>query len=244
MPHEIRLPALTIEEMAEVDRLMIEAYEITLLQMMENAGRNLAEQASRMLAGDLTRRHVIVLCGAGNNGGGGMVAARHLHNRGAHVQAVLAARSGRLKEVPAHQWRILNAMHLTAHSSTISETPDLVIDALIGYGLQGNPEGEAARWIEWANAVGCPVLSLDIPSGLNATHGTPGEPCIRAEATLTLALPKIGLLSHEAAPFIGALYLADISVPPALYARLGLDVRPLFARDTILKLDGQDIIAD
>lgn len=241
MTSEARVPALTTEEMAEVDRLMIEAYEITLLQMMENAGRNLAEQASRMLAGDLTGRHIIVLCGAGNNGGGGMVAARHLHNRGAHVQVLLAASPARLKQVPAHQWRILNAMQLTADSGTLSQTPDLVMDALIGYGLQGNPEGEVARWIEWANAARVPVLSLDIPSGLNATLGTPGEPCIRAAATLTLALPKLGLLSEAAVPFVGALYVADISVPPSLYARLGLDVRPLFARDTILRLEGQEI---
>ncbi|MGQ9850748.1 MAG: NAD(P)H-hydrate epimerase, partial [Aggregatilineaceae bacterium] len=81
------IPAITTAQMAEVDRLMIEEYGILLIQMMENAGRNLAEQARRMLGGDLTDRRIVVLCGAGNNGGGGMVAARHLHNRGARVQA-------------------------------------------------------------------------------------------------------------------------------------------------------------
>lgn len=241
MTNNARLPALTAEQMAEVDRLMIEAYEITLLQMMENAGRSLAEQARRMLAGDLAQRQIIVLCGAGNNGGGGMVAARHLHNRGAEVQPILAADPARLKETPAHQWRILGAMGLTEQPQPRTEAPDLVIDALIGYGLTGDPRSEIAGWIEWANSAGCPILALDAPSGLDATTGRPGEPCIRATATLTLALPKKGLLSREVEPFVGELYLADISVPPSLYAHLGLDVSPLFAGDTILRLERQKL---
>ena len=89
MTSSFPLPAITTAQMTEVDRLMIEEYGILLIQMMENAGRNLAEQARRMMGGDLTGRHILVLCGAGNNGGGGMVAARHLVNRGAHVQVKL-----------------------------------------------------------------------------------------------------------------------------------------------------------
>ncbi len=103
----MNLPALTAAQMMEVDRLAIEAYGIQLIQMMENAGRALAEQASRVLGGSPAGRKIVVLCGAGNNGGGGMVAARHLHNRGAQVSVVLAAKQIRLKEAPAHQWNLL-----------------------------------------------------------------------------------------------------------------------------------------
>jgi len=210
----VALPAITTAQMAEVDRLMIEEYGILLIQMMENAGRNLAEQARRMVGGNLTSRHILVLCGAGNSGGGGMVAARHLHNRGAHVQAKLVGDSTHLGDVPAHQWRILNAMGITSSVIPTLESIDLIIDAMIGYGLTGDPRGQVAEWIERVNAAQCPVLALDTPSGLDTTTGVPGNLCIRATATLTLALPKVGLLTAEADSVVGELYLADISVPP------------------------------
>lgn len=229
------IPAITTAQMAEVDRLMIEEYGIQLIQMMENAGRNLAEQARRMLGGDLSNRRVVVLAGAGNNGGGGMVAARHLHNRGAHVQTRLVGEQASLKEIPAHQWRILHMLGIIAESPALDEA-DLIVDALIGYGLVGDPRDPIAEWIARVNAAQRPVLALDTPSGLDTTTGIPGTPCIQATATLTLALPKVGLLTAEARPFVGTLYLADISVPPALYRHLNLDVPPLFATDTILRI--------
>jgi len=230
------IPALTTAQIAEVDRLMIEEYGILLIQMMENAGRNLAELARRMLNGRLTDREIVVLCGAGNNGGGGMVAARHLRNRGADVRVKFVGAPERLKDIPAHQWRILQTMGLAKNDDPDLARADLIVDALIGYGLTGDPRGPAAEWIERANAVNRPILSLDTPSGLDTTSGTPGSPCIRATATLTLALPKTGLLTPEARAFVGDLYLADISVPPELYRRLGLDIGPLFADDTLIRV--------
>ena len=229
------IPSLTIAQMAEVDRLMIAEYGIQLIQMMENAGRNLAEQARRMCGGRITDRKVIVLCGAGNNGGGGMVAARHLYNWGAEVQVTLVSEWGKLKDIPAQQWQILRAMDVARTAPAIEDAycPELIIDAIIGYGLQGNPRGTAADWIRWANRWTCPILALDTPSGLDTTTGAPGEPCIRATATLTLALPKTGLLAERAKRYVGHLYLADISVPPQLYKRLGMEVGPIFAEDSI-----------
>ncbi len=234
------IPAITAAQMAEVDRLMIEEYGILLIQMMENAGRNLAEQARRMLGGDLTDRRIVVLCGTGNNGGGGMVAARHLSNRGALVQAKLVGDPVSLKDVPAHQWRILNTLGITGDSDPVLDTADLIVDALIGYGLSGNPRSPVAEWIARVNAAQRPVLALDAPSGLDTTTGIPGELCIRATATLTLALPKVGLLTAEAKPFVGELYLADISVPPSLYRRLHLHMPPLFTADAILRIHQEE----
>jgi len=230
------LPALTTAQMAEVDRLMIEEYGILLIQMMENAGRNLAELARRLLGGRATGRRVVVLCGTGNNGGGGMVAARHLHNQGADVRVKLSADPARLQDTPAHQWRILQAMGLATPDDPDLRQADLILDALIGYGLTGDPHGAVAEWIHRANAAHRPILALDTPSGLDATTGLPSDACIRAAATLTLALPKTGLLRPAARPFVGDLYLADIGVPPQLYRRLGLQVGPLFAEDTIVPI--------
>ena len=227
-------PSVTAAQMAEVDRLMIEAYGILLIQMMENAGRQLAEQARRMLAGRLAGQTVVVLCGAGNNGGGGMVAARHLHNRGAIVHPKMVADPARLTGIPAHQWRILEALELEPKTVPELSRANMIIDALVGYGLSGDPRGAVAEWIELANAAGRPILALDAPSGLDPTTGRPGSPCVRATATLTLALPKAGLQAPGARPYVGDLYLADIGVPPELYQQLGIEVDRWFESDSIV----------
>ena len=232
----MNVPVLTTEQMVEVDRLMIEEYGILLIQMMENAGRNLAEMARRMLAGQLDGRRIVVLCGRGNNGGGGMVAARHLHNRGATISAKLIGDPAGMKEIPGHQWDILQTMALTQADDPDLSQADLILDAIIGYGLQGNPRGLAADWIQRVNESGRPVLALDAPSGLDTTTGTAGDPCIKAQATMTLALPKVGLVSPGAADVVGELYLADISVPPELYRRLDLEVGALFADDVLYRI--------
>ncbi len=186
------IPVLTTPQMVEVDRLMIEEYQIELIQMMENAGRNLAELARRDLGGLVVGKSIALLCGAGNNGGGGLVAARHLHNWGANVSLILAFDPARLKEIPAHQWRILMQMGLDSNKEPELTKVDLILDALIGYGLSGDPRQPVAGWIEKANKAGRPILALDAPSGLDTTSGIPGNPCIKAAATLTLPYPRWG----------------------------------------------------
>ena len=228
--------AITTEQMRRVDELMVEAYGIALLQMMENSGRQLAALARRLLGGTITDRRIAVLCGAGNNGGGGLVAARYLHNWGARVQVQLASEPERLKDVPAHQWRTVRVLGLDTRVTPDLAQADLIVDALIGYGLTGSPRPEVAEWIKRANAAQRPILALDTPSGLDVTTGMPGQPCVRANATLTLALPKIGLLTEAARSYVGQLYLADIGVPLELYQQLGLSVPPVFAAEDIVAL--------
>jgi NAD(P)H-hydrate epimerase len=231
-------PHVSTEQMIAVDRLVVEVYGLELIQMMENAGRNLADLSRRMLGGDVRSKKIAVLCGPGNNGGGGMVAARHLHNWGAQVRWVLAEAPQSLGEVPGRQRRILEAMEVEKASAGDLPGMDLVIDALLGYGLSGDPRSPIAEWIEQVNAAARPVLALDTPSGLDTTSGIPGSPCVRAAATLTLALPKMGLRTPQASAWVGDLYLADISVPPQLYARLGLAVPSLFHAEPIMMLSG------
>jgi NAD(P)H-hydrate epimerase len=243
MPDEDHdIPALTTEQMREVDRLMVDEYGIALLQMMEHAGRHLAHLARRrFLDGDPRDRTVVVLAGTGGNGGGGLVAARRLHGWGADVQVVSTKPPGAYDGVPAHQLAILQAMDVPvrpALDGTALPDADVLLDALIGYSLSGDPRGTAADLIRAANDHPAPVLSLDVPSGLDATTGAVHTPALRADATMTLALPKTGLHAEEARPVVGALYLADISVPPALYAEpsLDLDVPPIFASADLLHL--------
>jgi NAD(P)H-hydrate epimerase len=145
------------------------------------------------------------------------------------------------KAVPAHQLDILRRMKVhIAQADTVSEaeTPDLIVDGVIGYSLKGAPRGAAADLIRWANAQPAPILALDVPSGLDTTTGTVFEPAIRATATMTLGLPKVGLRVAGVEEHVGEVYLADISVPPELYAEpaLGLEVGPIFAESDVVRV--------
>lgn len=236
------VPWLTTEQMIEVDRAMMEDYRIDLARMMENAGRNLAHLArARFLGGDPRGKRVVVLAGTGGNGGGALVAARRLHNDGAQVQVFVTRPDADFARVPGEQLDILRRMGLpVGRAEDISrvEQPDLVLDGVIGYSLRGAPRGAAADLIRWANAAGAPILALDAPSGVDTTTGAVFEPAMRATATMTLALPKAGLRAPGVAAQVGELYLADISVPPGLYAgpALNLTVGPIFAASDIARL--------
>jgi NAD(P)H-hydrate epimerase len=214
--------------MREVDRVMTQDLRIELIQMMENAGRGLADLALELWA----PQPVVVMAGPGGNGGGGLVAARHLANRGVAVSVLLTSERSRLAPVPARQLDIVERMRIPVLAEAPREA-DLVLDAVIGYGLLGEPAGRAAEAIGWANGSGAPILSLDAPSGLDVTTGRVATPCIRATATLTLAAPKQGLL--RAPEVVGDLYLADISVPASVYRGLGLE--PFwFGRSSIVRV--------
>ena len=137
---------------------MIEDFKIDLVQMMENAGRNLADLArARFLNGDPQGRKVTALAGTGGNGGGSLVCARWLHNRGALV-TVFAARPGHeFTPVPARQLEILRRMQVDVSQAgglDSAERPELIIDGVIGYSLQGAPRGAAADIIRRANGQG------------------------------------------------------------------------------------------
>lgn len=244
--YEGPLPTITTEQMIEVDRLMMEEYQISLVQMMENAGRGLAMVAKKMLLeeGEMKNKKVVVLAGTGGNGGGAMVAARRLHSWGVNVSVVTTRPKNQLAPIPQQQYQILEQMKiplLEADDLLLlkEEEVDLVLDGIIGYSLSGDPRGNARLMIAWANAQKAPILALDTPSGVDLTTGQIHNPCIRARATLTLALPKQGLYVPEVRAKRGALYLGDISVPPALYcsADLLLEVPPIFAAADVLLID-------
>ena len=240
--HSSAVPSVTAAQMAEVDRLMTEVFHIDLVQMMENAGRLLARLAAdRFLSGSPVGKAVAVLAGTGGNGGGALVCARRLHAWGAAVQIVLTKPPEAFKDVPAHQLQILQALRLPvlqASSLPAIGRQELLVDGLVGYRLSGSPHGTVAMLIEWANTQEDPVLALDIPSGMDATTGQVYPPAIKATATMTLALPKTGLLHEGAKPYVGELYLADIGVPPVVYAQpsLGLEVGPLFSSADLIRL--------
>jgi NAD(P)H-hydrate epimerase len=228
------IPAVSADEMREVDRLAVEVFQLGVLQMMENAGRSLALQASEMAGRRPFRAAILV--GPGGNGGGGLSCARHLHNHGVEAAYVLAQPPEEMRSAAVNQLRTLQTAGLKPVSepdaARVISQADVVIDALLGYGLSGAPRRRVADLIQLANASGKAVLALDLPSGLNATSGDHPGQVIHPARTLTLALPKLGLRDVE-----GRLFLADIGIPPELFGKLGIQTPPLFNGQYAFELD-------
>ena len=226
------LPVVTPEQMAAVDRAMSEQLAIDLRQVMETAGQAVARFArERFLASDPIGKRVTLLCGNGGNGGDGFVAARILQGWGAHVTVIAVRPRAELTGVASQQAEILERCGIPVQPPDAEFDPqsDLVIDALLGFSLRGDPRGAYADLIRCSNAREAPVLAVDLPSGLNGASGEPLDPCIRATATLTLGLPKTGLLAATAKPYVGSLTVADVSIPLAAYRAIGLDLGPVFS---------------
>jgi len=231
----LAVPAVTAEQMREVDRIAVDEFGLGILQMMENAGRNLARNVQDMLAGD--RGDVTILAGCGGNGGGGLCCARHLHNRRFNVWIVLNRDAARLKGAARNQLQILQAAGVEpvspARTEEVLRRAQIVVDAIIGYSLRGAPRGRAEQLIDLCNQHATRVLSLDVPSGLDATTGEAPGSVIRPDRTLTLALPKTGL---QRVP--GELVVADIGIPPEVFHRLGLRPGPIFKERYWVHLKG------
>lgn len=230
-------PEIDAEAMAQVDRLMVDSFLISLTQMMENAGRALAAVArDRFFDGDLRGRRVTVMAGTGGNGGGALTAARRLATWGASVSVVLTREVSAMTGVPGRQLAILERIGVQV-AEGLPEPADLIIDGLIGYSLAGMPNGQVAQLIDWANKQPRPILSLDVPTGFDAATGTVPGLAVRAAATVTLALPRRGLMSARVAQNVGEVYLADVSVPPQLYRMLPVPLTvPTFSEGDIVHL--------
>ncbi|CAA9580038.1 MAG: NAD(P)H-hydrate epimerase / ADP-dependent (S)-NAD(P)H-hydrate dehydratase [uncultured Thermomicrobiales bacterium] len=238
------LPSLSASQMAEIDRIMLQDFGVGSLQLMELAGHAVASFArEHQLDGLAHDKRIVVLAGTGGNGGDGMVAARLLTAWGANVSVILTRPVEDHAGIALHQLGILERWGIPLIDgsrgvpASIPEDTSLIIDGLLGFSLEGDPHGTAAELIEVANAAAAPILAIDLPSGLNATTGEIGAPCIRAAATLTLALPKSGLGVDDIRAVTGDLWLADIGVPPAAYARIGVPLSALiFTSQPFLRL--------
>lgn len=218
------VPAVTTSQMREVDRVAVEVFGLGILQMMENAGRTLAEHVQSMLE---AHGPVVIVAGGGGNGGGGLCCARHLHNRGYRVHVVLDREPEMLRGPAAAQWRTLHTAGIRPARGEAAErvmhSAALIVDALIGYGLRSAPRPNAAHLIASMNRASARVISLDVPSGMDATSGRALGDMVQPDRVLTLALPKTGL-SHLSVP----LYLADIGIPPEVYEHVGIPYTPPF----------------
>lgn len=220
---------LTAAEMRAVDAKVTSEIGIRSLVLMENAGRQVAEVATDFL-GSHQGRKVSIVVGKGNNGGDGFVAARYLHNRGFRVRIFMIALSKELSPDALANYHIccqlgidiqeVDEQYLSKLRFALSLT-DLIIDGILGTGIQGPVRGLVRDVILLINDVDLPVLAIDVPSGLEATTGAITGPCIKADMTVTLAAPKIGLFVHPGADMTGKVFVADIGIPSMLLDRGG-----------------------
>jgi len=225
------VPAVDAAEMREVDRVAVEEVGLQLLQMMENAGRILAWHVR-----DLRDDHpVVVLAGNGGNGGGGMACARHLANREIPVRIVLDRDPEALSGAAATQFQVLDANSVPAASGAEALGPSdddrLLVDALVGYGPSGDLRNPARSLVERANSGSDTVVSLDVPSGIDATTGETLGVAVTPDRTVTLALSKPGV-----DPTTGDIYLADIAIPETVYERVSIEYDRPFGDDDWVEL--------
>ncbi len=208
---------VTAKEMAELDQFTISELGIPGIVLMENAGRGITKIALEMLqypAG----KHVVIFCGAGNNGGDGYVVARHLLNHGAIVSVYVLTDREKIKGDALINLKILENLNqdilfIDKVPVHLSPPADLVVDAMLGTGVEGALRGLYAEIAEWLDSVDVPVLSVDIPTGVNAETGAVQGPAVRATKTATMALPKRGLLFSPGREHTGELHIVDISMP-------------------------------
>ncbi|MCL1976176.1 MAG: NAD(P)H-hydrate dehydratase, partial [Firmicutes bacterium] len=213
---------VTAEEMRQADKMAIEGYGIPGMLLMENAGIAVVRQAEEMLIG-VSGKRIAVFCGGGNNGGDGLVAARHLYNRGCDVSLYFVTDPDIFRGDALSNWQILKNMGITGYWLTEGNrlnvarmalaNSDLVIDAIFGTGLNDNVTGVPLAVINVLNESNRPIIACDIPSGLSAETGLPLGAAVKAKVTVTFGFCKQGLALPVSTPYVGRLVVADISLP-------------------------------
>jgi NAD(P)H-hydrate epimerase len=239
------LPFVAVDQLRELQKGAIEAFHLDPLQITENAGRAAATLALAMLGGRAQGQRIIVLAGGGSMGAAGLAAVRHLSNWGFTVEPIFGEIAEEMTPIARRQAEILRATGMHEHNEHNSSEEslrehmgiaDLIIDSLVGYGLSGPPVGIAAAAAELAVASGRPILSLDVPTGVDAQSGGVYQPAIRAVTTLLLDLPKRGMLEASCKDHVGQLFLADIGIPTAAHARAGIRTEGIYAEGPIVRI--------
>lgn len=230
-------PIITSEQMADVDREAVNN-GLSITQMMEYAGLGCARIMQKFEGSK-----ILILVGKGHNGGDGLAAARHLINWGYDVKILMAESPEDFREASKTHYDLLKKMgvniEIWGHGDEQKDyfkNCDLIMDALLGYNINGDPRGHYKFLIEEANISEKVIVAIDIPSGLEGSTGKPNNPTIKANTTLTLALPKKGLI--ESKHYVGELYISDLGIPDFVYKKAGINVPAgLFKKNSIVKFN-------
>ncbi len=218
------MKVVTSQQIREIDRKAMEENNLSGLILMENAGLRIF-QSLKNIYPDLRLKKIIIFAGSGNNGGDGFVVARHLYNYGVKAKVFLLSPFNKVIGEAEENLNIINKMGVklfeveTTKLEEIQRTiqnSDLIIDAILGTGLQGKVTGLKAKIIDLINIANKDVLAIDLPSGLDTDTGKIEGSCIKATHTITLVLPKIGLLIFPGASYAGKVTVEDIGIPSYL----------------------------
>ena len=216
---------MTKEQVRAVDSWAINTLGIPGVVLMENAGRSCAEHIKEKLK-PIASPKVCIFCGTGNNGGDGYVIARHLLNSGFKVQVVICGDRMKIKgdakinldilEKLGHIIEQINPKEddVPARVKEFTTDTDMIVDGLFGTGLSGPLRDDYIQLIDCINACDCPILAVDIPSGLDCDTGRPLGAAVRASCTVTFVAVKKGFVSEGAASYTGEIYAASIGVEP------------------------------
>ena len=214
-----------VKEMRDIDRQSIERYGIPEMVLMENAGHRVAEAAQEILGG-AAERSVCVLAGSGNNGGDAFVAARHLANMGAKVKVFFIGNTSHLTKSTAANREIIQNMELELHSlegdrswdrlQVVLRFAEIIVDGILGTGFHGELRQDVLKLVKLVNAAGKPVISIDVPTGVEADTGRIGAAAIKSVCTVALGLSKPGHFLCPGAAQVGTLLVDDIGIPSAL----------------------------
>lgn len=211
------MKTVTTVQMKVIDTRAITEMGIPSLFLMENAASRVTEAVLDQLAGECSPR-VLVVCGTGNNGGDGLACARQLIRAGIPVETILVGDPGKLTPDASANVQALRSCggSIRPYSGEVLPETSLIVDALFGFGLNREVRGQYREVIEKMNGAGKPIVSCDIPSGLNGDTGEVLGAAVRAEQTVCFTCAKPGLLLPCAAEYVGKLTVAEIGIPAKL----------------------------
>ena len=218
--------SMSRDEVRAFDAWAINELGIPGIVLMENAGRSCAQFIIETLS-KIKKPKVCIFCGTGNNGGDGFVIARHILNAGFAVTVVVCGNIAKIRNDARVNLDILTGLGLKIERLDMEGTDDIdsrvtklaneanmIIDAIFGTGLTGTLRNEYKQLIDSINGLGCPVLSVDIPSGLDCDTGLPFGASIKANCTVTFVAVKKGFVFENARPYTGDIFIASIGVEP------------------------------
>jgi len=244
-----RTKVVTASQMRELDRRATEEFGIPSLLLMENAGLQAVLEMERSFP-RLRASRVAVVCGKGNNGGDGLVVARHLFGRETAIDIFLLAKRGDVQGDAATNLEIAARMGLPIHEVRtpqdlqagleVIRRADVIVDAMLGTGTTGAATGLIAEAIDLINQAGRPIVALDVPSGVSSDEGHLPGPSINATLTITFGLPKRGVILFPAASRAGRVVIVDIGLPRQLLDDPNLEVSLLEREEVAAAFPSRD----
>lgn len=220
---------VSVSKIQEIEKDLQETYGISREVLMEQAGFHVAEVVREEFSSDVK---IGVICGKGMNGGDGFVAARRLLSWGYNIEVYTPFGDEELSELALKK---LENVRKIEEDCVMMDFPtaNVYLDAVLGYGLEGPPEGEVEDAVRKLEKWSAETISVDVPTGVNPDTGEGYNPHVSPEYTVTLGLPKKGLRRENA----GKVYLADVGIPHKALESKGLEMDPLFDEESVIDLE-------